>query len=218
MSFGTFAAAGVTSNVLKAVVTLPRWGIFGGLLTLDRGDTILTGPGVLTLGTLTLVCTIRHGSTFAGRGMYEVFGGADGWSTTIPGTSYRSPQTPLSVLAMDAAASVGETVVMDTGGEMVIGSYVRMTGPASSVLNHYRPGQWWVEIDGTTHVGTRTPLPAPSVRVLDYKADLSLVEMSDDSAIVLPGQLFSSGGVVGTVSTVRHRLEGSRLRTGVYLQ
>lgn len=218
MSFATLTAGATTSNVLDASVSLPRWGVWSALVRLDRGDTELSGSCVLVLGALVLVGTIRRGTTYVGRGLYEIAGGANGWGTTIPANSYRGPQTLLSTLAKESAGLVGETIAVEAGGDLVVGAYVRFAGPASRVLNQYRPGQWWVEIDGTTHIGDRTPLPAPSVRVLDYHAELGIVDMSDDSAIVLPGQLFASGGVSGSVSTVRHELKGGRLRTAVHLQ
>lgn len=53
--------------------------------------------------------------------------------------------------------------------------------------------------------------------MLDYDPALGVVVVSDDAAVIMPGQLFASGTVTGTVSTVHHDLEGSTLRTEVYL-
>ena len=217
MSFASLTALGTTSNVLNARVRLPAWGIWSALVTLDRGDVNLTGPVVLTFGPLTLQGTIRRGQAFVGRGQYRIFGGADGWSQTIPAHSYRGPAN-LSTIAKDAAALVGETVVMDQNGEKLIGPYARMEGYASDLLNLYTPGRWWVENDGITHIGDRASIPAPSVRVLDFDPDRGIVTYSDDSLFVSPAQSFNTGTISGTVSTVFHDLEGGTLRSEIYLQ
>jgi hypothetical protein len=217
MSYATITSAAGTSSVIAARVRLPAWGIWAALVTLDRGDE-LTGAVTLALGDLSLVGTIRRGGAFVGRGQYRIFGGGDGWGKTIPATSYRNPQALLSTLAKDAAALVGERLVFEADGDLVVGQYVRAEGPASRALNTYAPARWWVEIDGTTHVGSRVATVAPSARVLHFDPDLGVVTAGDDASLVLPGQAFASGDVAGSVSTVFHDLDGSKLRTEVYLQ
>lgn len=217
MTFSTLTSAIGSSDVIAARVWLPAWGVGSALVKLARGD-LMAGPMVLTLGALVISCTYQRGAPFVGKGEYRVLFGGGGWSTEIPAQSYRNPQTALSTLAQEAAALVGERIVMDVDGERVVGRYNRTTGPASRVLNIYAPQRWWVEIDGSTHVGDRTPLPTPSVRVLDYDPALGVVTISEDDAFVMPGQSFESGGVTGLVSTVIHTIEGGALRTEVYLQ
>lgn len=218
MSFATFTAAGVTSDVVSARVTLPRWGILSGFLALARGDVPLAGTGVLVMGPLSIVCTIRRGGPYVGSAAYEVVGGADGWAKVIPEKSYRGPATRLSTLAQDAARLVGEAVVVEDGGDLMVGPYTRLQGPASRVLAQYAPSRWWVEIDGVTHVGDRLPTPAPDVSVLDFDPELGRVLVSDDDAVILPGQTFASSAAAGDIATVVHRLKGAALRTEIYLQ
>jgi hypothetical protein len=216
LTFATLTSALGESAVLNARVRIPHWGVPSALVTL-REDDIIVGAVVLTIGPLVLQMTVRRGAAFVGRGQYRLFGGSDGWSTTIPAASYRNPQTALSTLAEEAAALVKERIFMDTNGERVVGTYVRSEGPASRVLDIYSPERWWVEIDGTTHVGDRVPLPS-SARVLDFDPGLGVATIADDDAIILPGQAFDSGGVVGSISTVFHDLQGGALRTEAYLQ
>lgn len=220
MSFGTLVSGAASLQVLNARLLLPQWGVGSAYVTLARGDTELSGSVVLTVGPIVFTGTIRRGGPFTGRGTYQIFGGGDGWGLQVPANSYRNSQTLLSTLLQDVASLVGETIVMQPGADRIVGALVRMVGPASRTLNQYVPGRWWVELDGTTHVGDRIVTPASVIRVLDYHPEIGLVEVSDDSAIMLPGQTFVdvTGNVSGAIQTVAVNLDGSRLRTELWLQ
>jgi len=218
LSFATLASAAGTFDIIKARAMIPFWGVGVVEATIARGDAPLAGSVTLTLGPLSFVGTIRRGDVFAGKGMYLIAGGADGWGTPIPQASYRGPATRLATLAQDAARLVKESIVVDTNGDRMVGPFVRMPGPASNVLKKYSPGRWWVEFDGTTHIGDRTPLPAPSPRALEYYGERRMVEVSDDLALFRPGQLFASGNVAGTIRTVVHNISSGSLLTEIYLQ
>lgn len=216
--FASLTSSGSTYNVIAARVRLPSWGCWSALVTLDRGDVNLAGTVSIAFGPLTLSGTIRRGQGYVGRGQYRVFGGADGWSKGVSAGSYRSPSTLLSTVAKDVASKVGESVVFEPNGDKMLGTYARFAGFASDVLSLYSPGRWWVELDGSTHVGDRASSHAPSVTVLDFDPSMGVATYSDDANFVLPGQAFSSGNVAGTVSTVVHDLDGGKLRSEVYLQ
>lgn len=217
MSFASLLANGSTNRVTEAEIVLPRWGIWSATVELDRGDSTLAGAVVLTFGALTLKGTIRRGGAYVGSGRYRIYGGADGWSLTIPETSYRPPLARLSTVIADAARLVGETVVLEANVERTLGSYARFKGPASRVLNGLMPERWWIETDGVTHVGDRKVAPAPKIRFLDYDPELDLLDVSEDDVALLPGQTVPVNGSARDVSSVVHRLTDGKLRSELWL-
>jgi len=218
MAFATFTANGQTDTIVGAFATLPQWGIWSARVDLDRGDILMSGACSIALGNLVLKGTIRRGGIYAAGASYFVFGGADGWSLDVPPTSYRGSLTFLSTAVRDAAALVGETVVMEPGAERQIGTFARFGGPASRVLAALSPQNWWVETDGTTHVGARTSTAAPAVQVINYDQDQRTITFSDEDQVVLPGQTLSAGSLSGVISTLKVTIVDSVLRTEAWIQ
>jgi hypothetical protein len=167
----------------------------------DAKLAVLTGPAVLVVGDKTLLGTIdsTRSSSFVDRVSVRVVGGANGWSKTVTAQHFAG-----FVLSSLVTAATGAEVlerVVDAVPVVYGSNYVRVAGPASSVLEGR---QWFVELTtGTTIVADWPPLPmTPDVSVLDW--DLTQVRgtLSAD-LLVTPGTILIDPRFNGKTYTVR---------------
>ncbi len=197
----TQSFAHVDGNQLaSATIHIPWSGAwFADLVFLE--DPSLSGAVSLVVGDVTLRGTIdeRYSGTRGAELRARIVGGAGGWSAAVAAQSYVNDQGVRALLvAQDAARLSGETLGTFAPSSSSLGSYyVRQAGPASRVLEDViGSAAWWVELDGTTTVGTRASSPAASgsYQVLEYDAAARLVTLGVDSvAAVAPGAVLSDG-------------------------
>lgn len=169
-----------------------------------EADPDVSGPVVLTIGTLALKGTIdAHASgAFSLQRRVRVIGGAGGWGATVGAKAYANDAgVKARTVAEDAARVVGETLGSFVPRDERVGrAYVRQAGPASRTLEDVIGGvAWWVDYEGITHAGPRPGGVVPSKRytVLAYDPRDRIVTLSVDE----PGDV-----VIGSV--LSERLDG----------
>jgi len=171
----------------------------------------------LVVGDLALTGTLQPGASgdFADTGWYRLVGGGGGWSRALAARAYHNDGgLTLGRVLRDLAADAGETLTDDTLDAEVAGvalsgvDYARAAAPAARTLGELLAqaqqagvagATWWVDYEGTTHVGTRVvaPLSRPAgapLDVLDYQPAQRQVELATDSlAPFAPGVVLSDG-------------------------
>jgi hypothetical protein len=214
-----FAALNGTP-IKRLELTIPYFGAWvASDLHLDR-VVEETPAATLTLGGLTLIGTVFRSGSFVGSGAYRVSAGA-GWSKTIPAQSYYSAGgVKASLVLRDAARAAGETLSLDA--DSTLGTHwIRLfPAPAVRVLDLVRP-DWWVRPDGVTTTGPRpSPIVTSHFDVLPDGTALSVGRVAiatDRPEDWLPGVQFSSPTLsMRTVDSIRHVLDGNKLRTEVW--
>lgn len=206
-------------RIRTATVTLPYHGIWHADVVLDK-PVELSGRLTLVLGDLTLVGTAFRQGSFVGASYVRMIGGAGGWKTVIPAKEYASSfGVKFSVVAGDAAKSVGETLLVSS--DFAVGtSYERQVAAAARVLDTFAP-LWWMRADGVTVVGNRTPPTVTSkfdVMLNGTNPAVGKVTVATDNPRDWqPGAKFSSPVLPErTVSAVVHRLDANKLRTELW--
>lgn len=180
---------------------------------------VLAGRVELELGGRTLVGTVRRGGVYQGQGRYRIVGGADGWPKSVGAQAYQADTgVLLSTVLGDAAAAVGETVVMT---DRSLGAhFVRQAGPAQRVLAQVIADAetWWVDDAGVTNIGARPAgLLATSLEVLDVDESTGLVLVACETPLELePGKRIVAGGAEREIRSVIHRMTRERVRTEVW--
>lgn len=175
----------------------------------------------LQLGGLTLQGSVFRTGSFVGSGAYRLVGGKGGWSKLAPAQSYYNPAgVKASIVLRDAARAAGETLDLDADSSVGI-HWVRLGDkPASRDLNLIRP-DWWVRPDGVTTTGPRpSPIVTSAFDVLPEGTALAVGRVmiaTDKPEDWLPGVQFSSPTLsLRTVDSVRHLLDGNKLRTELW--
>lgn len=167
----------------------------------DAKLALLAGPAVLVVGDKTLLGTIdsTRSSSFVDRVSVRVVGGANGWSKTVTAQHFAGFVLS-SLVTLATGAEVGERCV-DAIPIAYGSNYVRVAGPASSVLEGR---QWFVELTtGTTIVADWPPLPmTPDVALLDWDASQIRATLSAD-LLVTPGTILLDTRFNGKTYTVR---------------
>jgi hypothetical protein len=207
--------------VLRAAITIPRSRVWTA--EIEAANILDTsGAATIVVNDITMKGTIIDGGPYATRGWYRVVGGAGGWRQRLKPKAYRSEAgVKLSMVANDAASEVGETLAAFTDSRIgpafmrpaaFLGD--RMSVEAARVLDLVAPENWYVEIDGSTHIGVRAATPFTNTyRLTDARPDLRRVEIAADSFVgLLPGAKLE--GL--EAATIRHELTDEGLRTHVF--
>lgn len=204
--------------VERAELRVPKSGPWTAEVKLAEGVT-LTGSVALAIGGRELRGTVRRGRDYQGDATHRIVGGADGWRKSVaPQGYYAAEGVRLRAVLGDAAAAVGETVVVSD--RSVGGHFVRQAGPASRVLGQVlAPTEaWWIDDAGVTQVGARPAgLVASSYEVLDEDDAAGLVLVASETPLDLdPGRSVVVGGAERVILLAHHVLDKSRVRSSLW--
>lgn len=215
------------SLVSEATLYVERHGIpHGDLAMID--DTVLA-PGssqTLTIGTLAMTGGVVASGGFGGQARAHWSGGVVGldakgngtsaWSLSLPSRPYHNDggimlSVVLADLERDAAAAAGASplgttlevpdVRLDAAGAWLRPSAIgRDLLDALAVAGGLARGSWWIDVDGSTHLG---PRPASQVTLSDLTIptyDPALLRAvvalsSDDYASLVPGVTLTAPGL-----------------------
>jgi hypothetical protein len=201
----TFTLAGLALS--SATVTLPRWGTW--VADVDMVDPVtLSGAVELLVGDVVLRGTIVPGAggSYVYSSSWTLVGGAGGWAKAVGPRAYRSDGgIPLSQVAADLAAEVGEQVVLEPGVDRDLGTaWSRMGGgTAADELAMLVGGLWWMAPDGVTHLGPRPVVPVPSTVAFvvenwaPTRKRARITSPDDTLAAFMPGGQWSDATVEG---------------------
>lgn len=185
--------------VVRARVHVPTMGAWWADLDLE-GDPSVSGRVTVVLGDLELVGTVStiENGTHAGERRLRVIGGGGGWGALLPARAYHNDSGVLArTVAEDAAREAGEELgsTFDPEASRLGRDYVRQAGPAARALEEAIGGaSWWVDYDGTTHVGTRSTTEADreAYEVLEYDPrERVAVIAADDLGAVVVGSILT---------------------------
>lgn len=206
---------------LRATVVIPRSRIWTA--EIEAANMLdISGPVTIELSDIELKGTIVEGGPYATRGWYRVVGGFGGWRKALAPKAYASAAgVKLSTIVKDAAGEVGENVAAFTD-RRVGPAYVRppslegdkLSVEAARVLDALAPENWYVDLDGSTHIGARAAADfKPIYRLLDKVPSSRRIMIASDTLVgLVPGAKLE--GL--EAATVRHELTSSTLRTHVY--
>lgn len=194
-----FCAVG-KSHCTKLSLFVPWKGAWYVDAILDDSTETLSGPVVVTIGTLELrgaILPSSSGEFVLARSM-RIVGGKGGWGTLTDPADYADDAgVDARAVADDAAKVAGETIGdFDPEEPTLETHFVRRIGPASAVLERsLGDGRvWWVDAQGVTHGGKRTTFEptAGSYSVLNYsplnrRAEIAL----DDPASLWVGAILT---------------------------
>lgn len=181
----------------------------------------ISGRVTIEVGALTLSGTVQAigSGTHAMQRRATIVAGAGGWGSLVQPKGYHADNgVKAAAVATDAARAAGETLgtfapeLVDVGAD-----YVRQAGPASRVLEDViGSATWWVDYDGTTHVGTRSLEAAPDgvYQVIDFDPRQRLCEFAtDDLSAIGIGSILSSGlDAPQTVRELELRIDAGQTR------
>jgi hypothetical protein len=230
MAAGFYASANGT-RVVALDVLIPYVGLpVADISTADGPAPAATDPVTLTIGNLTMACSVWTGpvsprsGVFAGSGSMRLVGGAGGWSRKVSLSPYRAPpgtQTVLrsTVLRDLAAAAKGpsgsaERVTLAAGMDKSLGAfYVPETGAeAGRQLAAVAGRVWWMDFAGVTQVAAARP--AATITTASTIGDMSFAKgridvATEDPRAWVPGTTFVGPTVPGGVL-----IAGVRLHAG----
>lgn len=199
--------------VTKAQVVLPGSGIWHADIDLDRVPPALPSPLIFSFANLTLIGTSVRFVDFTSYRSLRMVGGMGGWRTVLPPKQYSTPF--LSTVVLDAALTVGETVILTT--DKLLDNFVRRKAPASLILQDLFQDVWWMDLQGFVHTDPRLPSVVTSLfaanEVVGY-AGLYVIE-TDSPGDWTPNASFFGPTVSGTVNRVTHTIHEGSLRTEV---
>jgi hypothetical protein len=206
------------SQILKARITIPQFGIWEGDAMLD-GDTAVTGDTQVIVGNMTLAAHAFRSAPFVGRRGVRLVGGYGGWSTVVKAQAYYEPSgIPISHVLGDVAQACGETLSLIADPRPWI-RYVRETMRGARALNQILGQSWWIDIDGTTTNKVRTTTQIQSAfQIEHYDGGRGAFTIAIDSiADWMPGRTFTAPTLdaMQTISSVTIVLDGSTARVEV---
>jgi hypothetical protein len=211
------------AGVLAATITIPRVGRWQAELTLEA-DAGESGAATIAnaTGTLSMRGTIVRGGEHYERGRVRVVGGGGGLSGEVSPKFYRG--VPARIPLADLLTEAGETLAASSSAsalDTTLPLWARSAGPASSALAHMLDALgagWRTLLDGSVWVGVETWPEVPDFAhdVLDDDPSDGAVSIACDElpAGLLPGTTFMGR----RVSSVEHRVSGSRIRTAVLFE
>lgn len=221
-----FATLG-TATISRMVLLIGQSGPWVADIDLVDDTPISLAPfaAVIKIGSQSLVGTVdpRYNGVFGIKRSLRVIGGAAGWRTVLRPASYHADNgVTARQIAEEAASACGErlSITFAPASARIGIDYLRTSGPASHALEDaIGDASWWVELDGTTSVGTRaaTPVaeaPGSPVEVLEVEPDHRVLQLACDAVSVLPGAVVTSNRLDSphTVHEIEYTLTGTSLR------
>jgi hypothetical protein len=205
------------TQVIRGTITIPFSGIWMADLVLQSPKDV-TGPRALVLSDAKFQCTVIRAIDFAGSRGVRIVGGMAGWRTQIPAKQYGSwgVAVSLSTVLQDAAAAVGEKLVLAKDGALP--SYVRRQGAASDVLNERLGSTWWMDFDGIVQTKPRDVTPIASDFIAESVIGAQGIWKISTEAVKdwLPGRTFKGPTSSGVISRVQHVIANDSLRSLVH--
>jgi len=200
----------------RVTLVIPPWGIPHAEAHVND-ETELAGAVTLELADLTMKAFVvpHRSGAYRGRTHYRLVCGAGGWQKTIRAQEYRNDAgVKAAKVIQDAALLAGEKLadIVAPYDKLSLGvAWVRPAQPAAATLQAIAERNWYVELDGITHLGARAP-SAPTVEhvIEDVESENARITIAAEKiAQLLPGITFE-GGLVGTVV---HEVTEEKLRT-----
>lgn len=185
-------------DVARVVARIPQHGAwYADVTLLDAPDPAPSGRVTLRVGSLSLSGTVTRYGTRGEQGFFQLVAGAASWGANVPAKAYHNDARVKSKLvAEDAARECGETLeTLTTTADLGV-RYVRRAGPASRALEAAIGRAWYVDTDGVTRVGTRSPAaPADGTyTVVDIQPDVQVARLEmDDLGAVTVGMTLTDG-------------------------
>lgn len=183
---------------------IPFGGAWWAEVTLDNDET-LEGRVTIEVGSVSFSGTVVDGGSVGESRSLRVVAGGGGWGTLVSAQHYQNDAGIRSATVLeDAARLAGENLgdlpsIADLGAD-----YVRESGPASRILEDIA-GEWWVDLNGVTHVGERQvsegTLEGLDIFEVDPLNNRLVLSTSDLSLVQIGTKL--SGGPLDEPVTVR---------------
>lgn len=175
-------------------------------------------------GGLRLQGTTRHGGEYGLQRKVRVVAGASGWSTEIGTRGYHNDAgVKARLVAEDAARACGETIGQFVPVTERLGrDFVRASGVAARALEIAAGGNpWWVDYEGTTHVGPRArvgTIASERCQVLAYDPRSRIATLApDDPADVAIGATLGQLPNQGSVREFQLEITAAQLRVTAWL-
>lgn len=185
-------------DVARVVARIPQHGAwYADVTLLDAPDPAPSGRVTLRIGSLSLSGMVTRYGTRGEQGFFQLVAGAASWGAPIPAKAYHNDaRVKAKLVADDAARECGETLeTLTTTADLGV-RYVRRAGPASRALEAAIGRAWYVDTDGVTRVGTRSPAaPADGTyTVVDVQPDVQVARLEmDDLGAVTVGMTLTDG-------------------------
>jgi len=152
----------------------------------------LAAKPTAVLGGLTLLGSIvpEFLGTFQQATKCRILGGA-GWLKAIPRKHFHNDAgVKASTVLKDAAATCGETLILDAPDQILAADWARRNGTGMRTIETLYP-KWYVDTRGTTHTA---PRPATEItvdyEVLDFDPRMKVLTLAyDDLSGILPGSI-----------------------------
>jgi hypothetical protein len=173
----------------------PYNGVWWAEADIDPGAPLAAlppGPASITIGqNAPIIGTIDPNAQgiFGARAGARVVGGRGGWGQSVPPQHFHNDAGLVdATVILTTAAAVGEVAVVAVPQAIGV-DYVRVAGPASSVLDGL---DWHVDLLGNTQVAPRVPVPLDPTTydVMTFDPVAQRVLLASD-AIVPPGAILT---------------------------
>jgi hypothetical protein len=205
-------------HVTRAVVTLPRIGVWHAELDVGTDDPAKVGSAVtlsIGEGALSLQGTARRSGLYGAHSYVRVVGGAGGFGKAIDARFYR--QTPARIPLSDALGHGGESLSASSDASKVdqqLGFWTRPSGTVGDALQQLATeldAAWRVLPDGSTWLGTETwpETKAKNTRIISESPEAGSIELHSDTPTLLPGTTYNGK----RISRVEHTIEPSNVTT-----
>ena len=205
-------------HVMTVDMVTPRWGAWSADVVLSSSADLPEVAAPLVIGDLVFTGTVFREASFAASRSARIIGGSGGWPKSVPAQDYRGTSVMASTVLRDAAAAVGERIVMGAQ-DTNLRRFTREAAPAQRVLRQVAGSSWWIAPDGTTHIGTR---PSIAVKgdfvVIAWSGKFGKFEIATETlAEWIPGNTFEgpSDGVQTISSVMIQSSNSGKLRVGV---
>jgi hypothetical protein len=204
--------------ITSAKLQIPKWGLPWAEVETDSPEPLEDNSVELENADLTMAGTIVTSGAYRGRSRYRIVAGSGGWGEVVEAKSYTSDYQVLrSDVLRDVAGAADELIDLDGVTGDLGNHWTRQKGPAARTLELVSPRAWYVELDGTAHIGAR---PAA-----EYTGEATQMDGTDRAAgkIELAPSALSGllpGAVVDglTAADIEVRFGGQGLRATVWAE
>jgi hypothetical protein len=176
----------------KARVQLGAWGLWWADVAVAGDFSLAVGsPASVVIGEVPMAGTVVSGGPFEGTASYRIVGGRGGWGRTLQYQGYRDDAgVRASKIIADLANASGEILKGALPTSRLGSHFARVEGPAYLMLGRLAPSSWYVDLDGSTVIGSRPSSTysgdAPRVHV-DKNAQMITLAVEGSIAGLVPG-------------------------------